>query len=143
MKDAVKQHFFLYYPYTKKNTVIKTDGKTGRKNENTTYQYGYRNCDDRKKFKERFGDKWESLVETDSHYKKYREPPIPSGYLWIFGHFCNILTECERDFNGNPIFTFSTINSYEQCFMIHFSLVEKKLLFKMKHWFLETLSEMT
>jgi hypothetical protein len=102
-----------------------------------------RNSLDRDRFLKSFGEKkFNYLVEHDSHYKKYREPPIPLGCRWIWNQFYFLWMECPRDFNGNVILGFQEINEYEKCMKIHFSLVEKKLIINMKHWVQETINEL-
>ncbi len=49
---------------------------------------------------------------------------------------------CEYDFNGNPIFTFRTINDYVECMKVPLTVSDKKLLLKMKAWAMNTISEM-
>lgn len=129
----------MYYPHSVKKTV--TDGKSGKKHEETVR--GVRNSLDRDNFIKRFGEeRFLKLTETDSYYKKYREPKIPVGCNWIWRHFLDIWNNCNTDFNGYPILSFAEINAYEQCMDIHFSLVEKRLLLKIRNWVLEEISEL-
>lgn len=43
---------------------------------------------------------------------------------------------------GNVIFTFRTINEYVECMKVPLTVEDKKLLFKMKGWANETISEL-
>lgn len=126
----------MYYPHSVKKSVI--NGKTG-KSENET-ERGVTNSLERDKIIKRFGQK---KYDTDPALKRYRElyrePPIPTSYRWIYSHFMYMWSNCAYDFNGNIIFTFETVNEYEQFSGIRFSLVEKKLLLKMKKWACETI----
>jgi hypothetical protein len=52
-----------------------------------------------------------------------------------------IWQNCEYDFGGNVVFTFRTVNEYVECMKVPFTVEDKRLLFKMKQWALETISE--
>ena len=80
--------------------------------------------------------------ERDEKWKKLRDIPIPKEFEWIFKHFMQIWQGCEYDFAGNVIFTFRTINEYVECYKVPFTVEDKKLLFKMKAWALNTISDM-
>lgn len=86
-------------------------------------------------------EKFDKMCETNKRFSKYREPPIPKQYKWIFNQFMFIWGNAEMDFNGNRIFTFQTLNEYEKCMKVYFTIVEKKLLFKMNQWVQETISD--
>ena len=102
-----------------------------------------RNSLDRDNFIKRFGkEKFEKLVQTDSYYKRFREPSIPLGCNWIWRHFMMIWQNCNHDFGGNPILSFGEINDYETCMKVKLSLVEKRLILKMKDWAMEKISEL-
>jgi len=118
----------LYYPYTKKTTVKKNGKDSVERNKRT-------HNEDRKDMIKRFGkDRFEKLVQTDSHYKMYREPEIPVGFRWLFARFMDIRNNCEYDFNGNVIFTCRTILDYEECMGVTFSLFERRIILKMRDW---------
>lgn len=91
-----------------------------------------------KKFgKERFLE----VCKRDERYKKLQEIPVPPEYSWIFKHFMQIWQNAEHDMMGNVIFTFRTINEYVECMKVPLSVLDKKQLFKMKSWALETIAE--
>lgn len=128
----------MYYPYRKKTTKI--DGKTGKKLESSERS---RHCIDRDNMVKRFGkDRFDKLVQNDSHYKMYREPEIPQGYKWIWRQYMFIRNNCGYDFNGNCIFTFQTINEYEKCMKVRFTIDEKYLLFRINGWAMESIAEL-
>ena len=109
-----------------------------------------RNVDKREKFIQNFGGKdrkkgerrFFEIGETDEQYKKLRELPPPPKFKWIYRHFMTIWQNCEYDFGGNVIFTFRTVNEYVECMKVPFTVEEKRLLFKMKQWALEAISEL-
>lgn len=82
-------------------------------------------------------------MENDSHYKKFKEYPIPDGCKWIFSHFLAIWSNCTRDFNGNVQFGFRSIMDYMECMGVQFTVFERKLLVKMKDWVNETIYSMS
>lgn len=49
---------------------------------------------------------------------------------------------CEYDMMGNIIFTFRTVNDYVECMKAPLSVEDKKMLFKMKAWAVNTISEL-
>lgn len=83
----------------------------------------------------------EKLAETDEHYKKLLNIKIPLEYSWIWKHFLLIWKQCEYDFAGNIIFTYRTVNDYVECMKVPLTVDDKKCLFNMKAWALETISE--
>lgn len=82
------------------------------------------------------------LGEKDEKWKKLRDIPIPPEYSWIFRHFMEIWRGCEYDFAGNIIFTFRTINDYVECMKVPLTVEDKKCLFRMKVWAVNTIAEM-
>lgn len=52
-----------------------------------------------------------------------------------------IWNQCEYDFNGNPIFSYRTVNEYVECMKVPLSVLDKKMLFTIKNWALETYYE--
>ena len=93
---------------------------------------------DRKKGEEAFF----KMGEIDKKWKKLREIPIPPEYSWIFKHFMQIWQGCEYDMAGNIVFTFHTVNDYVECYKVPLTVEDKKMLFKMKAWAVNTISEM-
>lgn len=81
------------------------------------------------------------LCEFDEDKKKLLDIPIPEQYQWIWKHFLNIWRESEYDMMGNVIFTYRTVNDYVECMKVPLSVDDKKCLFKMKNWALETIHE--
>ena len=67
-------------------------------------------------------------------WNKLKDIPIPEGYGWIWEVFLQMWKMCERDFNGNIIFTPRTILDYEQCFGVTLNIIDRRLLIKMKDW---------
>lgn len=53
-----------------------------------------------------------------------------------------IWENAEHDMMGNIIFTFRTINEYEQCFKVPFTVEDKRELLKMKFWAMGVISEL-
>lgn len=109
-----------------------------------------RNVDKREDFIKKFGGKDRKLgekkflevCEKDPTFKKLQEIPCPSEYAWIFKHFMNIWQNAEYDMMGNIIFTYRTINEYVECMKAPLTVADKKELFKMKVWALNTISEL-
>ena len=93
---------------------------------------------DRKKGEEAFF----KMGEKSERWKKLRDIPIPPEYSWIFRHFMEIWRGCEHDFAGNIIFTFKTVNDYVECMKVPLTAEDKKCLFKMKAWAVNTIAEM-
>lgn len=77
----------------------------------------------------------------DDKFKQLQDIPIPPEYAWIWKHFLSIWRECEYDMVGNIIFTFGTVNDYVECMKVPLEVNDKKCLFKMKAWALETIAE--
>ena len=71
-----------------------------------------------------------------------RDIPIPDRYRWIWKHVLNIWYQCEHDMMGNIIFTYGTVNDYVECMKVPLTVIDKKILFKMKGWALDTISEL-
>lgn len=44
--------------------------------------------------------------------------------------------------SGNVIFTFRTINDYVECMKVPLTVEDKKMIFKMKAWAMNTISEL-
>ena len=109
-----------------------------------------RNVDKREDFIKKFGGKDRKLgekkflevCEKDPTFKKLQEIPCPSEYAWIFKHLMNIWQNAEYDMMGNIIFTYRTINEYVECMKAPLTVADKKELFKMKVWALNTISEL-
>jgi hypothetical protein len=74
------------------------------------------------------------VCKKDKNFEKLKDIPPPPEYRWIFKHFMQIWENAEHDMMGNVIFTFRTINEYEQCFKVPFTVEDKKELLKMKFW---------
>lgn len=81
------------------------------------------------------------LGERDEHWKKLRDIPVPPEYSWIWTQFLNIWQGCQYDFNGNPIFTFQTINEYVECMKVPLTVSDKKELLKIKAWAMNQIAE--
>ena len=114
--------------------------ENGKKVDKTEY---VRNCEIRDKFIETRGKKaFLAVGERDPKWKKLRDIPIPREYSWIFKHFMQIWQGCEYDMMGNVIFTFRTINDYVECYKVPLTVEDKKCLFKMKAWAMNTISEL-
>lgn len=82
------------------------------------------------------------MGEMDEKFKKLRDLPPPKEYSWIFKQFLQIWQGCEYDISGNAIFTFRTINDYVECMKVPLTVEDKKCIFKMKAWAMNTISEM-
>lgn len=121
--------------------------KNGKKSTETEW---VRNVDVREKFIKSTGGKdykkgykkFYELGEHDEKWKKLREIPCPPEYSWIFRHFMLIWQNAEYDMAGNVIFTYRTINEYVECMKVPLTIEDKKMLFKMKGWALEAISEL-
>lgn len=87
-------------------------------------------------------EKFDSLAETSERFAKLKDVPFPTRYSWIWGHFLAIWGQCETDMAGNRIFSFRTINEYVECMKVPLSVIDKRILFKMKIWANEQISEM-
>ena len=114
--------------------------ENGKKVDKTEY---VRNCEIRDKFIETRGKKaFLAVGERDPKWKKLRDIPIPKKYAWIFKHFMQIWQGCEYDMMGNVIFTFRTVNDYVECYKVPLTVEDKKCLFRMKAWALNTIAEL-
>lgn len=82
------------------------------------------------------------ISERDSKFKKLLDIPCPAEYSWIFKHFMQIWQQCEYDMGGGIIFTYKTVNDYVECMKVPFTVEDKKCLFRMKGWALETIAEL-
>jgi hypothetical protein len=101
------------------------------------------NYEKRTDFIKKMGEEaFEKVSSVDKKWKKLRDIPIPDGYAWIWNVFLQIWMMCERDFNGNIIFTPRTILDYEQCFGVNLSILDRHLLVKMKDWASEIVYEL-
>lgn len=102
-----------------------------------------RNSLRREEFIKRFGEeRFNKISETDSYYKKFKNPVIPKGCSWIFKHFLYIYFNAEHNgLTGTAIFTFRTLNEYEACMKVPLTIAEKKLLIKMNMWANEQIAE--
>lgn len=87
-------------------------------------------------------DEFIEMGKLDEKYEKLRDIPIPTEYSWIWEHFLNIWRGCEYDFNGNPKFTFQTLNDYVECMKVPLSVEDKKELLKIKAWAMNAISEL-
>lgn len=85
--------------------------------------------------------KFKELCKKSPTTAKLQDIPIPKQYEWIWKHFLNIWYQCEYDMVGNIIFTYATVNEYVECMKVPLTVLDKKCLFKMKGWALETISE--
>ena len=83
-----------------------------------------------------------AMGEKSEYWKQLRDIPIPPEYEWIFKHFMQIWQGCEYDFSGNVIFTFRTINEYMECYKVPLTVEDKKCLFKMKAWAMNTIAQL-
>lgn len=82
------------------------------------------------------------MGELDEKWKKLRDIPVPKSCEWIFKHFMQIWQGCDYDMAGNVIFTFRTVNDYVECMKVPLTVEDKRLLFMMKAWAMNTISEM-
>lgn len=87
-------------------------------------------------------EKFEKLAETSKRFAKLKDLPFPVRYSWIWGHFLAIWGNCETDVMGNRIITFRTINDYVECMKVPLSVIDKRILFKIKLWANEQIREM-
>lgn len=109
-----------------------------------------RNIEKREKIIERYGKqdrklgerKFFEMGELDEKFKKLRDIPPPPEYAWIFKQFLQIWQGCEYDMAGNVIFTFRTVNDYVECMKVPLTVADKKCIFKMKAWAMNTIAEM-
>lgn len=92
---------------------------------------------DKKKALEEF----DRLCAMDESKAKLKDIPIPKQYSWIWRHFLSIWYQCEHDMMGNIIFTYRTVNDYVECMKVPLTVLDKKYLFKMKEWAIESVSE--
>lgn len=102
-----------------------------------------RNVDERIKFIEKFGE--QRFLETckkDKKFEQLKEIPCPPEYSWIFRHFMSIWQNAEYDMAGNVIFTYRTVNDYVECMKVPLTVEDKKMLFRMKVWALNAISEL-
>ena len=100
-------------------------------------------AEERTDFIKKFGeDAFNQVSRVDDKWKKLKELPIPDGFAWLWGVFLQIWKMCERDFNGNIIFTARSVLDYEQCFGVTLSISDRQYLFKMKDWACETVYEL-
>lgn len=81
------------------------------------------------------------VAEKSENFNKLKDIPIPNRFTWIWKHFLIIWNNCEYDINGNPIFSFRLVNDYVECMKVPLTVSDKKLLFKIKNWALETYYE--
>lgn len=116
------------------------NSKTGKKETKKKYTSNYEKRTD---FIKKMGEEaFEKVSSVDSKWKKLRDIPVPDGFMWIWGVFLQMWRMCERDFNGNIIFTPRTILDYEQCFGVNFTILDRQLLIKMKEWANEIVFEL-
>ena len=102
-----------------------------------------RNVDKRDDFIKKFGkEKFLETCKKDPKFEQLQDIPCPPECSWIFKHFMQIWQGCEYDMMGNIIFTFRTVNDYVECMKVPLSVEDKKLIFKMKAWAVNTISEM-
>lgn len=87
-------------------------------------------------------EKFEQLAKTSERFEKLQDIPFPVQYSWIWGHFLAIWGQCETDLMGNRIFTYRTINEYMECMKVPLTVVDKRILFKMKTWANEQIEKM-
>jgi len=121
--------------------------ENGKKVDKTEWK---RNCEIRDDFIKTRGGKdrkkgekaFFAMGERDPKWKKLRDIPIPKEYVWIFKHFMQIWQGCEYDMAGNVIFTFRTVNDYVECYKVPLTVEDKKCLFKMKAWAMNTIAEL-
>jgi len=127
----------LNYPHSV--SVIQHTPKGEQKKTET----GVINRLNREKLKKRFGEeKFKALMETDSYYKKFKDPVIPKGCNWIFRQFLYIYNNTDHDgLTGNVKFTFNALNEYCRCMGTPLTIAEKKLLLRMNSWANEQIAE--
>ena len=109
-----------------------------------------RNVDKREDFIKKFGGKDRKLGEQkflevcklDPNFERLKDIPCPPEYSWIFRQFLQIWQGCEHDMMGNVIFTFRTVNEYVECMKVPLTVEDKRCIFKMKAWALNTIAEM-
>lgn len=78
--------------------------------------------------------KFRKAQAKDPKFAKLEYLELPKCYKWIWGQFYNLWSCAERDMNGNAIITPRTILDYEECFCVHFTVAERKLIFRMKDY---------
>lgn len=119
-------------------------GADGKRHKDTqTKVEMVRNCDERDNFIKQFGiEKFDKECQPGKTFEKYSDIPIPEQYNYIWEHFLTIWANSEFDFNGRKVISFGTVRDYEQCFGYSFTIKEKTLLFKIKNWAMEIVSEL-
>ena len=86
--------------------------------------------------------KFNELCEKDKKWNKLKDIPIPARYRWVWEHFIAIWQQCEIDFYGRRVLTYGTVNDYVKCMKVPLSVVDKRLIFKMKVWAFQQIEDM-
>ena len=127
----MERYFWLRVP--QKRSTVKFNRKTNKNEKQSIYET---NIEKRERFIAQCGEKtfYEKIAVKGSLWEKYKDIPVPRCFRWLFDKFLDIWYNSGYDFNGNVIFTYESVNEYETCMKVHFTIYEKRLLFQMKYW---------
>ena len=82
------------------------------------------------------------MCREDERYAKLKPLPVPKPFGWLFEHFKMIYKHGSHDMWGNKILQPIDVINYCECFKVVLTIEERKLIFLMKDWVSEVISEL-